>query len=139
SILLSTLSPVAGVTVASAREIAPPDAPPVAADQAAGTVPVLVKFKAGVNATDMDNAVKGAGGQTVRHLAQTRTRVVNVPAGARDQVLAAFAKQPGVERADAAIKLKKTGDPNDPGYAQQWALPKIAWNQAYGAVPISGT
>lgn len=41
------------------------------------TVPILVKFKAGA---DADAAVRSLGGESARNLAQTRTRVINVPA-----------------------------------------------------------
>ena len=95
------------------------------------TVPILVKFKSSATSADIDTAIRGNGGQNVRSLNQIRTRVVNVPANARDRIIAALAKHPSVERASAVITLKKAGTPNDPGYAQQWALPKIAWYQAY--------
>lgn len=102
-------------------------------------VPIVVKFKPSASTADEDAAVRSSGGQTLRDVKQIHVRVVNVPLSARDRILAAFAKQPTVERADAAIKLSKATTPNDPGYAQQWALPKIAWDQAYGTIPILGT
>ncbi|MER3406784.1 MAG: alkaline serine protease, partial [Chloroflexota bacterium] len=37
------------------------------------------------------------------------------------------------------MKLARAGAPNDPGYPQQWALPKIGWDQAYGVVPVGGS
>lgn len=102
-------------------------------------VPLIVKFKAGAGAADIDATIKAAGGQSVRELPQIRSRVISVPEHARDQILAAYQKQSAVERAAAAVKLAKAGAPNDPGYAQQWALPKIGWDQAYGVVPVSGS
>jgi len=107
--------------------------------QTGPTVPIIVKFKAGTNAAAMDATVGTAGGKTVRTHSQIRTRVINVPAAERDTILAAFKKQGNVERATAAIKLGKASGPNDPAYPQQWALPKIAWDTAYGSVSISGT
>ena len=104
-----------------------------------GTVPIIVKFKASATAADVDAAIKGNGGTRGHSFDKLRTHVVHVPAAARDAVMAALAKHPQVERVNAAIKLAKAGDPNDTGYAQQWALPKIAWNQAYGVVAINGT
>ncbi len=102
-------------------------------------VPILVKFRPSASAADMDAAVRGAGGQTARDLHQIRTRVINVPEQARERILVAYAQHPSVERAAAAIKLSKAATPNDPGYPQQWALSKIAWDQAYGVVNIAGT
>src|SRR5690348_12943499 len=103
------------------------------------TVPILVKFKSAASAADIDATVKAGGGQVVREIAQNKTRVINVPAATASQIVAAYSKQPSVEKASAAIKMKKAGDPNDPGYAQQWALQKIGWNQVYGSVAINGT
>jgi VCBS repeat-containing protein len=83
--------------------------------------------------------VRGAGGQTARDHSQIRTRVINVPAQARDRILAAYQANAAVERATAAITLSKATTPNDPSYAQQWALPKVGWDRAYGVVSIGGT
>jgi subtilisin family serine protease len=44
-----------------------------------------------------------------------------------------------VERAAKAVTMKRAGAPDDPGYAQQWALPKIGWDQAYGVVSVAGS
>src|SRR5439155_23802296 len=52
---------------------------------------------------------------------------------------AKYAKHASVERAAPAVRLAAAGTPNDPLYAQQWALPKIAWDTAYANVPIVGT
>src|SRR5437868_2548353 len=91
-----------------------------------GTVPILVKFKATATAADIDNAEKGSGGQKARAFDKLRTHVLNVPAAARDAVIAALSKQAAVERVSAAVRMSKAGDPNDSGYAGQWALPKMA-------------
>ena len=103
------------------------------------TVSLLVKFKASASAADINAAVHGLGGSTARSFDQLRTRVITVPAGAADRILAAFATHPLVEHAAATVRVRKAGDPSDPSYAQQWALPKIAWDQAYANVPISGS
>ena len=58
---------------------------------------------------------------------------------ARDALLAAYAKLPNVQSATAAIKLVRASTPDDPEYAQQWALPKIGWDQTYGVTAIPGT
>src|SRR3989442_3168416 len=102
-------------------------------------VPLLVKFKPGASDADTKAAVDTVGGVVTNTLKQIRTKVIYVSPEARDRILGAYQHHPSVERATAAIKLSKAGTPSDPDYAQQWALPKIAWDQAYGVVPISGT
>jgi thermitase len=119
--------------------VIPSGAPAIANAQADSSVPLLVKFKASAKNSDIDAALRANGGQSVRALSQIRTHVIAVSANARDRILAAYARHPSVERATAAVKLKKSDAPNDPNYAQQWALPKIAWDQAYSSVAVSGS
>ena len=104
-----------------------------------GTVEIIVKFKASATSAAADAAIRGVGGNTTRNLPQLHSRVVSIPASAGAQVLAALSKHPSVERAATAIPVTNAGAPDDPGYSQQWALPKIAWDQAYGTVPITGS
>ena len=101
---------------------------------------ILVKFKGGATSAAIDAAIASLGGDLVRDLPQIRTRVIAVPASERASTHAAkYAKHASVERAAPAVQLAAAGAPNDPGYAQQWALPKISWDTAYATVPIVGT
>src|SRR5438094_1164125 len=101
---------------------------------------ILVKFKGGATSAAIDAAIASLGGDSVRDLPQIRTRVIAVPASERASTHAAkYAKHASVERAAPAVQLEAAGAPNDPGYAQQWALPKIAWDAAYSTVPIVST
>src|SRR5437867_12907463 len=89
-------------------------------------VPILVKFKAGA---DVEAAVQSAGGERLEALPEIGTQVISVPETERDRILAADAAQGSVERVTPAIKLSQAGVPDDPGYAQQWALPQIGWDE----------
>src|SRR2546428_1819671 len=102
-------------------------------------VPLLVKFKGAATDAEIDAAVGALGGEVVRDLPQLRTRVLNIPSEALDAVVAAYGRHPAVEHAAAAVRLEQAGAPNDAGYAQQWALPKISWDMAYGVVPVLGS
>ena len=70
---------------------------------------------------------------------EIRTHVINVPAnrgrpgprGLRAATPPSSAPQGGL--------FGKASLPNDPQYAQQWALPQIGWDQAYGTVTPSGS
>jgi uncharacterized repeat protein (TIGR01451 family) len=86
----------------------------------------------------MDDAIKSTGGDSVRDLPQIRSRVITLAANARDAALAAYAKHAAVERAEPAHVVVGAAGPNDPAYAQQWALPKIAWDVAYSSTPVIG-
>jgi len=104
----------------------------------AGTVEIIIKFKSSANSAAKDAAVRGVNATTVRDLLQLNSRVVSVPAPAGAQVLSALSKNTSVQRAATAVQVTATGTPNDSGYAQQWALPKIAWDEAYGNIAITG-
>src|SRR5262249_28229792 len=114
-------------------------APAAAATPGGATARLLVKFRPQASDADVAAAIVAAGGKLVRSLPRLRTHVVEVPAGAKAQALATLAARGLVERAAPTIRLARAGAPDDPDYAQQWALPRIAWDQAYGVVPIRGT
>src|SRR5688572_14899391 len=106
---------------------------------AAARVPLLIKFRADAQPADISSAVRTGGGVVTRDMAQIRTKVIYVPADARDRILAAYANHASVERASPAVTMTRAGAPTDPDYAQQWALPRIGWDVAYESIPITGT
>src|SRR3989441_1218035 len=103
------------------------------------TVPIFVKFRSGTAPSEIDAAMKTTGGLAVREHPQLRLHVLRVPAVAKEAILAGYKKHPAVEWAEAAHRVTQAGSPNDPLYAQQWALPKISWDKAFGVVPILGS
>src|SRR5207247_6574651 len=82
---------------------------------------------------------QSAGGERLEALPEIGPQVISVPATERDRILAAYAAQGSVERVTPAIKLSQAGVPDDPGYAQQWALPQIGWDELYGNVSVRGS
>jgi len=131
------------VLAAAARDglVAAPSSSPSSSETPSGERElILVKFKNDKTSADVDAAIASLGGDSVRDLPQIRTRVIAVPPTERASIHAAkFAKHASVEYAAPAVQVAAAAGPNDPGYAQQWALPKIAWDTAYANVPISGT
>src|SRR5437899_2852108 len=103
------------------------------------TVPIFVKFRSGTAPSEIDAAMRTTGGLAVREHPQLRLHVLRVPAVAKEAILTGYKKHPAVEWAEAAHRVTQAGSPNDPLYAQQWALPKISWDKAYGVVPILGS
>jgi subtilisin family serine protease len=136
-LVVSLLAPMLALAPLAAAPADP--APDAAATPAGATARLLVKFKPQASDSDVAAAIAAAGGKLVRSLPRLRTHVVEVPAGAKAQALATLAARGLVERAAPTIRLSRAGAPSDPDYAQQWALPRIAWDQAYGVVPIGGT
>src|SRR2546428_2518698 len=141
---ITDASPAPTASPVLAAPVTPP--PSVSATQspipssANGRELILVKFKAGKASAEIDAAIASLGGESVRDLPQIRTRVIAVPASERASTHAGkYAKHVSVEQAAPAVRLAAAGVPNDPRYAQQWALPKIAWDTAYTNVPVVGT
>ena len=64
--------------------------------------------------------------------------VVDVTGPVTDAI-AAFAADARVESVDRDRTRDAEATPNDPSYADQWALPQIGWDQAYGSVTPAGT
>jgi hypothetical protein len=113
--------------------------PSNSAPQSAGDnqrVPILIKFKAAATAADIDDSIRTSGGDKGRMFGPIRTQEIFVSSNAKDSIIAAFSRQASVERVEAAVKRKIAGIPDDPSYAQQWALPKIAWDTAYDTISI---
>jgi|GEM_PF-321785 len=137
ALILNLLAPL-GAVAHAAPAGAPPASPPAAPGQS-DSVLLLVKFKSSASAADADTAIRAVGAESVRNLSQIRTRIVRVPAAARDRMIGAFRRQPAVQQVNAAVTFSRAGDPSDAYYAQQWALPKIGWDQAYNVVAINGT
>src|SRR3989442_6796528 len=103
------------------------------------TAPIFVKFKSSAARSEVDAAIKTKGGIHLRDHSQLRVHELRVPAAARGALVAAYAKDPSVEWAEAAHRVVQAGSPNDPLYAQQWALPKISLDKAYGLGPVLGS
>lgn len=105
----------------------------------AGKVQLIVTFTKTASNADKAAALQGSGGTLDYDWPKINTHVINVPANAADTVMNALAKRQGVNGVSRTIKMKMAGTPNDAQYAQQWALPKIGWDQAYGSIPVTGT
>ena len=83
--LLALVFSIASVLIASPSLAAnPPDS-----SGAGARVPLLIKFRASASAADIAGAIRANGGVVTRDLGQIRTKVIYVPADARDRILAA--------------------------------------------------
>src|SRR5205809_7484961 len=62
--------------------------------------------------------------------------IVEVPVYAADAIIKNLRGDDSVLRVEENLTRKWQSTPSDPLYEQQWALPKVAWDQAYGTVPL---
>src|SRR4051812_9091919 len=97
---------------------------------ASATDPEIVTFAAGTSAAEGDALLAEVGAVQVSSVPQLRMYAVTTDAAGVD-ALRADAR---VEHVESDRVRSAEGAPSDPAYADQWALPKIGWDQAYGAV-----
>ncbi|TMK85724.1 MAG: hypothetical protein E6G43_11530, partial [Actinobacteria bacterium] len=88
--------------------------------------------------TDIADAIAAGGGTEVSSIPALRLHVVNVDAATVAASLAEYRADPRVQSVDRDRTRDAEATPNDPSYPDQWALPQIGWDQAYGSTTISG-
>ncbi|MFL5724894.1 MAG: hypothetical protein ACJ77F_00995, partial [Chloroflexota bacterium] len=110
----------------------PPDATPAPTPEP--TSPFIVTFASGVSAANQAAAIAAAGATSTDTIAALRMQAVN----AGPSAVAALNADSRVARVEPDRSRAAEADPSDPGYASQWALPKIGWDQVYGT-SVSGS
>lgn len=99
---------------------------------------VLVKPIDSANETTVQNSFRALGAREVGRIRQLNVRILQVPAKAEAQVIAALSKNPNIEFAELDYIATANLTPNDPLYAaNQWHLPSIsaptAWDTTTGS------
>src|SRR5256885_1946544 len=102
------------------------------------TASLIVQTVAGLTDTDVADAIAAGGGTEVSSIPALRLHVVNVDAATVADSLAEYRADPRVQSVDRDRTRDAEATPNDPSYPDQWALPQIGWDQAYGSTTISG-
>ncbi|MFN3346785.1 MAG: S8 family peptidase [Candidatus Bipolaricaulaceae bacterium] len=121
----------------SLETLAPPPGTPAAAfapDQ------ILVKFKPGVPPEMASSVHARLGGQLVQVIPRIEVHVVRIPLGRVPEMVRAYLLEELVEFAEPDYIATAFYVPNDPGYVNQWALPKIqapaAWDLTKGSSTV---
>ncbi|NND72989.1 MAG: hypothetical protein HKN43_15550, partial [Rhodothermales bacterium] len=118
------------------------------ADAASGSDPTavveeevayIVRFKPGLAAINRKSAMSTNGGKNSKSIAKLDMEVVRFPASSHAGKAAAMAKNPNVVRIELDRTRAIASIPNDTDFSQQWSLPKIGWDQAYGVIAPAGT
>ena len=101
------------------------------------TTRVLVKFQPTANADDRANAVSGLGATEVGTVRDLDVHVLNVPAVAADNVIAALSHRADVEYAEPDAMAQAAQTPNDPSWPDEWGPSRVnapaAWNTTTGS------
>ena len=102
---------------------------------APGSLRLVVTFKPGTPGAVARDLALG-GGQVVSRIDALRVRVVKVPAAAAEQIRAAWAQDPNVERVEVEGSVAATWIPPDPLFPAQWEKRQVraprAWNLERG-------
>ena len=101
----------------------------------AATNPYVVSFVAGTASAEQTAAVIAAGATTTDTIGVLRIHAVN----ASDAAVALLRADPLVATAELDRSRAVEAAPSDPNYGDQWALPKIGWDQAFGVVDPAGS
>ena len=110
-----------------------PDAPPVPV----GSSGFIVTFAPGTSAATQASTLAAAGADVTDSIAALRIAFINVPFGST--VVDDLRANGNVSAVEADRIRSAEADPSDSGYASQWSLPKIGWNNVFGTVTPSGS
>src|SRR5438034_45955 len=102
--------------------------------QKPATKTLIVKMAKGLPLEQAQAAVSRSGGTPKGSIPKLDLQVVEVPAYAADAITKSLTGDAAVLRVEESLTRKWQGVPSDPYYANQWALPKVAWDQVYGNV-----
>src|SRR5687768_10716932 len=124
---------VAGFAGPLALPAAAEESPPVAA------VSYLVTFAAGTSADEQAAVLAEAGATDVDAIPQLRMHAVTLPAESASSGVDSLRALASVTNVNIDRTRVAEAAPDDPAYADQWALPKIGWDTARDAVTPAGT
>jgi subtilisin family serine protease len=98
-----------------------------------GTSSIIVKVAAGLSPDQVAAVIAADGGVEVSSVPALRLHVVEVADADLPAVIANYQSDPQVERVEQNQTRKVETIPSDPLYGDQWYLPKIGWDQAFGS------
>src|SRR2546422_8121701 len=95
-------------------------------------VTLIVKMAKGLTLAQAQAVVRGHGATLKASIPKLDLHVVEVPAQASDAITKIMKGDAQILRVESDHIRKWQGTPSDPRYPDQWALPKISWDQVYG-------
>ncbi|HUR17636.1 MAG TPA: S8 family serine peptidase [Acidimicrobiales bacterium] len=100
---------------------------------------LIVKFVAGLSPEDQQAVIARDGGTETSSIAALRLHVVEVAGEDLDATKARYAADAQVQTVELDRARAAEAVVDDPGYADQWALPKIGWDSVYGSLTPPGS
>jgi hypothetical protein len=119
---------------------APGSAPPTTPTWPEPTEPYLVKFASGTSLETQEQVLASAGARSTSYIRALRIHAALLPGGQSLQAsLDVLEASSAVTRVEPDRTREVGGTPDDSSYGDQWALPKIGWDNVFGEVAPSGS
>ena len=99
----------------------------------------IVTFRPGTSSVDAQAALAQTSAHVDAQVAPLRMYMVTFASEAAQRDVSTLTAHGSVERVEADKKRDVADTPNDPQYGDQWSLPKIGWDQAFGVVNPGGS
>ena len=104
------------------------------------TEPYLVRFASGTSSETQAQVLAGAGAVSESYIAPLRIHAVLLPGGTALQTsVDRLRSNSAVTRVEQDRTREVGATPNDSEYGDQWALPKIGWDNVYGTSSPGGS
>ena len=103
------------------------------------TSSLIVKVVAGLTADQQTAVVTRNGGTLTSAIPALRLLVVSVPIADLSAIVANYQADPQVQSIEENRVRVSESVPSDLLYANQWALPRIGWDQVFGVVMPAGS
>nr|MBA2720158.1 tandem-95 repeat protein [Chloroflexota bacterium] len=111
-----------------------PDPTPTPTPAPVAVAPYIVTFVSGTSAADQSAAIAAAGATDLDSIAVLRMHAVQ----ASDAAVATLRADASVASVELDRSRAAEATPDDPSFADQWALAKIGWDQVYGSINPAG-
>src|SRR5437867_3091878 len=121
----SILAIVAIILVGTGMVASPP--PP-------STKTLIIKTAKGLTDNQGQAIANRHNGTWKRSVPKLDLHIIEVPANAAEGIKNSLKGDAAVLRVEESLQRRFQSTPSDALYAQQWALPKIGWDQVYGSV-----
>ncbi len=99
----------------------------------------IVRFAPGVAGAPRSSALASVEAKSIRSIPQLDMEILELPLASHGQMAAALANNPNVITVELDTTRSIAATPDDSNYSQQWSLPQIDWDHAYGTIVPSGS
>lgn len=108
-------------------------------EEAAAPISFIVRLVAGLTPDVRQAVIARDGGVETSSVPVLRIHFINISAASADEIVQRYQSDPQVLSIERDKVRKTRGTPSDPIYPDQWVLPVIGWDSAFGSVTPAGS